>query len=488
MKTLPKLPSSPRTLLLILVVVYLLTRLPLLFYLPFIQDEALYAVMISEQAENPALIPTFLDYPVGWKPAPFFWLHVPFNELPLPLEAKLRLPSMLAGLISIPVVFRLLQNVGISKNAVFFTMLLFLFSLVTSYPHTALLTDSILFLFISSALLLYTEKSLGQWRFLGAAVLTILAFFTKLFLAMMIPVLAIAYFYGKERTTLKKPTFLLSLLAIPLSIGIYYMIFSFSGQLDEVQFSIGANVANPEGLVGQLRVILGAMGILLEGAGIWFALSLFGFHKHWKENLFMSLWYVLSIFPMLTGSFMPWYFLPVAPAISYFAVKRMLIWKGREKLDTLFWAFFSMALLLTLALNAYIYVFELNKNFYPQKEVGLLMAGKDNVLIIGIYYPGISAYKIMNEPEPKDFGWILVPRNASDAVVATYILDYHSDTYQTQDGSFGSMFSTSHIFRKDTSLTEFDYVVIIGRNNIMPRNSEIILNKSDITIHKLSQP
>jgi 4-amino-4-deoxy-L-arabinose transferase-like glycosyltransferase len=484
MKIQLNLPSSKRTLLLILIAVYLVTRLPLLFYLPFIQDEALYAVMIAEQAEKPTLIPTFLDYPVGWKPAPFFWLHVPFNELPLPLEARLRLPSMLAGLVSIPVIFRLLQNAGISKNAAFFTMLLFLFSLVTAYPHGALLTDSLLFLFISSALLLYSEKSLGQWRFLGAAVFTILAFFMKLFLAFMIPVLAVAYFFTHERKTLKNPAFLLSLLAVPLAIAMYYMIFSMSGLLDEVQFSIGSNVANPDGLAGQLRVIMGAMGILLEGAGIWFALSLFGFIRHWKENIFMSAWYVLSIFPMLTGSFMPWYFLPVAPAMAYFGAMLLLMWKGKERIDTLFWAFLSIAIALTLALSVFIYVTELHDRFYPQKEAGLLLAGKDNVLIMGIYYPGIFSYKIMNEPEPKDFGWLLVPRNVTDAALAEYVMDYHSEGYPVQDGSFSSMFSTSHTFRKDTNLTRFDYIVIVGPRSLVPPDSEMVFNKSDISIFK----
>ncbi len=487
MKIQLNLPSNTRTLLLILIAIYLVTRIPLLFYLPFVQDEALYAVMIAEQADNPTLVPTFLDYPVGWKPAPFFWLHVPFNELPLPLEARLRLPSMLAGLATIPILFRLLQNSGLTKNAAFFTMLLFLFSLVTAYPHGALLTDSILFLFISGALLLYSEKSLGSWRFLGAGALTILAFFTKLFLAFMIPILAVAYIFTKDRKNLKNPLFLVSLLAIPLAIGLYFMMFSMSGVTDEIQFSIGSNINNPEGLQGQLRTIMGAVGILLEGAGIWFALSLFGFIRHWRGNIFMSVWYLLSIFPMLTGSFMPWYFLPVAPAMAYFGVMLLLMWKGKERIDTLFWAFLSMAIILTVALSALIYTHELHERFYPQKEAGELMAGRDNVLIIGIYYPGTFSYKIMNEQEPKDFGWILVPYNQSDAVMAEYIIDYHSGAYETEDGSFGSMFSTSKIFRKDTNITKFDYIVIAGERSLIPANSQLIYNKSKITIYEINQ-
>ncbi len=487
MKIQLKVPTNTRTLLLILIVIYLVTRIPLLFYLPFIQDEALYAVMIAEQAENPTIIPTFLDYYVGWKPVPFFWLHIPFNELPIPIEAKLRLPSMLAGLASIPILFRLLRNSGISKNATFFTMILFLFSFVTAYPHGALLTDSILFLLISSALLLYSEKSLGRWRFLGAAALTFLAFFTKLFLAFMIPVLAIAYFFTHDKKALKQPAFLLSLLAIPLAIASYYLIFSMSGLLGEIQFSIGSNISNPQGLEGHISVMFGAVGMLLEGAGVWFALSLFGFLKYWRGNIFMSVWYVLSIFPMLTGSFMPWYFLPVAPAMAYFGVMLLLMWKGKERIDTLFWAVLAMALVVTISLSAFIYVFELHDRFYPQKEAGLLLSGKDNVLILGIYHPGIFSYKIMNEPEPKDFGWILVPQNTSDAVLVQYILDYKSENYPTQDGSFGSMFSSAQTFRKDSNITEFDYIVVVGKRDFIPSGSQIIFNKSRIVIHKMNQ-
>lgn len=486
MKSPVKLPENGRSLLLILIVLYLITRIPLLFYLPFVQDEGLYAVMICEQAENLTTIPTFLDYPVSWKPAPFFWLHAPFYDLPLPLEAKLRLPSFIAGLITIPILFRLFGNLGFSKNIAFFTILLFLFSLITSYPHAALLTDSIMFLLISSSLLIYTEKKLGSWRFLAVMPFAFAAFFIKLVVAFMIPILAVAYMLTYERKNILNPLFLVSLLAVPAAMAFHYLVYEEAGLAQELYFSdVGGHLVS-EDAATKLRTILGAVGILLEGAGVWFALSLYGFWKHWKENIFMSVWYVLSIFPMVTGAFMPWYFLPVAPAIAYFGVMLLIMWKGKERLDKLFWAFLSLALLLTLALNAFIYVFELHDNFYPQKQAGLLLSGKENVAIIGIYNPGIMAYKQLSESEPKDFGWLLVPRNVTDAGIAEYLIDYHSDGYPIQQGSFSSMFTRSTTFRKDTNITEFDYFVMVGERDVRPPDSEIIYENMQITIYKVN--
>ena len=59
----------------VLVVFYLITRLPVLDYLPLVQDEALYSIMIEEQRESLTLVPTFLGYEVSWKMAPFFWIY-----------------------------------------------------------------------------------------------------------------------------------------------------------------------------------------------------------------------------------------------------------------------------------------------------------------------------------------------------------------------------------------------------------------------------
>lgn len=481
-----KLPENGRNLLLILIAIFLITRIPLLFYLPFVQDEALYAVMVAEQVEHPTSIPTFLGYPVSWKPVPFFWIHVPFYELPLQLEAKLRLPSLLAGLLSIPVLFRLFGNLGLSNNARFFTMLFFLFSLVTSYPHAALLLDSIMFLLISSSLLLYSERQLGQWRFIGAAALAFLAFFIKLVVAFMIPILAVAYFLTYDRKTLRNPLFVLSLLAVPAAMAFHYLAYDAAGLAHELYFSdVGGKLLSTAGLEGQLKTSLIAIGILIEGAGIWFALSLFGFLRYWKDNIFMSVWYVLSIFPMLSGAFMPWYFLPVAPAIAYFGLMLLLMWKGKERLDTLFWAFLSMALVLTLALTAFIYVFELNNRFLPQKEAGLLMAGKDNVVVMGIYNPGIISYKMLSEDEPKDFGWLLIPRNVSDDAFEDYIRDYHTDTYPLQQGSFSSMFTSVKTFRKDSNISDAEYYVLVGERNISVPDSELIYEKSEIKIYEV---
>jgi 4-amino-4-deoxy-L-arabinose transferase-like glycosyltransferase len=480
-----KLPGRESTLVLILVSLFLITRIPLLFYLPFIQDESLYAIMIDEQAGNPTLIPTLFGYPISWKPAPFFWIHIPFNELPLPLEARYRLPSMLFGLATIPILFRFFRNMGQSRYMAFFTLLVFIFSFVTAYPHAALLTDSMLFFFISSALLIYSEKRFCQWRFLIAGLLAFAAFWTKLVVAAVIPILAVAYFLSFDRKTLRNPIFLLSLLAVPAAFTLHYALYDAAGLAQEVYFSdIGGHLLSREGISGQLDSLIGSLFVLLEGAGIWFALSLFGFWKYWRDNLFMSLWFLLSVFPLLSGSFMPWYFLPVFPAIAFFSVKLLLIWKGRERMDTLFWAFIIMAILLTTGLCAFLYSSHY-EGFIDQKEAGLYLANKENVAVVGTYNPAILTYKMLNEEEPLDVGWILASRNITEDEVRELAQDYHTDNQEISQGSFSPIFTTASTYRKDTNIPDFDYVAVVWKGGLDP-GGELVFNRSSIQIYRMN--
>lgn len=485
-----RLPKTDRECLVVLAVAYLLLRLPLLTFLPLISDENLYALMAEEQMQHPTLIPTLFGHEVSWKPAPVFWIYGAFSRLAsglLPMEAVYRLPSLLFGLLALPPLYFLLRNAGSTLLGAFFAVLIFSASIVSIYSQTSFLTDSLMFLLICSSLWLYTEKRLPAWRFLAAGALAFAAFFTKLVIAFMIPLLAVAYFYVRRREILANPLFLVSLLAVPAAFLLHFALLQSSSLANELYVSdIGGHLLSPEGAQAQAQKLVGSLSTFLTTAGIWFALSLYGLWKYWRTELFMAFWYVLLVFPALTGAFMPWYFLPVMPAIAFFAAAALLRWEGKEKPDRFFIIVLSVALLLSLPLMA-LYYSGLREGPLPEQEAGLLLAGKENVLIVGIYAPDIVSYKMLTElrstGHSKDVGWIITQANPTADEILTYASDYHSMKYPIVDGSFSSSFTSNATFRKDSNLTSPDYVAVSGGPDMQIPGFHTIYNNLFVTVY-----
>ncbi|MEW6036062.1 MAG: glycosyltransferase family 39 protein [Candidatus Micrarchaeota archaeon] len=490
MKLSLKLPDDDRRLILLLVALFLLTRLPLLTYLPLTKDEAIYAVMIEEQVRSPTLVPTFLGYPVSWKPILFFWVYSILSRLPLPLELAYRLPSLLFGMISVPLLYHIFREAGgASRTLAFFSTAIFQLSLISLYPNSALLLDSLMFLIILLAFYLYTQQKAGRYRFLLCAALSILAFFTKFILAAMIPVLAAGYFWQNGRKTLKDPLFLLSLLAVPSALAVNVLLFGQAGITTENEIPLASNVV-AGGLGGQLNSVFGALVAIFLGAGFWAVLSLQGILKFWKESRFMALWASLTLLPLLLASLLFWYYLPVLPAISFFSALLLLRWDGKERPDALFAIVFCMLAAVSLASAFYIefLVYGASK---PEMEAGLLLAGKENVLIIGRYPTTLVGYKMLTEyhelGHPLDFGWVTSSRGMPQEAIAEYLRDYHSDSYPAADGSFNEIYTTNKTFRKDTNITSFDYIAVTAFDKPEIPNSTIVYEKLDITVYKVAR-
>lgn len=460
---------------LILMGLFLLLRLPILLYTPLIQDEAVYTVMIEEQRAGLTLVPTFLGYPVAWKPMLFFWLNAILPVLPGPPELTFRIPSLLFSLATIAPLYLLLRSAGCSKKLTFIAMLIFLLSYITSYASTIGIIDSMLFFLITSSLLIYTEESMGRNRFLAAGFLVFLAYLTKTAVAAMAPILAIAYlFFMGRKKELADPLFLLSLAAVPLGAFIIYLVFQSSGLGNDLYISHIFNLLiSPQGLLGQAKRIWSGLWILMLAAGAWFSLSLVGFARHWKENGFMALWYALGILPLVGGYFLPWYFLPVMPAISYYAAQALLRDGKVEKTDAFFGIFFAGLVAVTIATSLMVHEID-RQAFIPQRDAGLLLAGKENVLFVGQWAPGAVAYKVIGDIRlsgaKHDFGWVLFPTNQvleasnltdRDAYLA-FIEDYWTDSYPVRQGSFSDIYSHVETFRKDTDIESFDYIMVSG--------------------------
>ncbi|MFN7991398.1 MAG: glycosyltransferase family 39 protein [Candidatus Micrarchaeia archaeon] len=478
--------EKDRVLPLILLAVYLLSRLPVLGLLPMVLDEGLYSVMIEEQRSHPTLIPTYLDHQVSWKPSPFFWIYgilsQPLLALGLPAEVAYRFPSFLFGMLSVPLLYSLMRKTGSSPAVAFISGIVFLFSSVSLYAETSLLTDSPLLFFVLASFYIYIDGRFGRARFIAAGLLAACAFFFKLVFAFVPLALALAYFAVKDRKVLRDPVFILSLLFVPAVLAGDYLLLQSAGLGDELFFGdIGSHLVSASGILGQVNGSINSITLLIVYLPFWFALSFFGFARNWRGNLLMSFWFLLMIPALVSNNTMPWYFLPVLPAISYFVAVLLVRHEGKERMDLFMGLVLAGLIIMTMALDLYLRFEEL-RFFNAEKEAGTMLAGKADVLVIGTYTPSLIAYKTLPERKawgsPLDFGWVLLGPDANRTMYDDFVRDYMNDRYEVVQGSMSSGFSRPIIFRKDSNITRFSYIVVSGPSDYTPSGKEIYSSSS----------
>lgn len=487
-----KLPDDDRRLILVLAAVFLLTRLPPAALMPMVGDEAIYAMMIEEQIRSPSLVPTFLSHPISWKPALFFWAYSALPILPpvLPLELEYRLPSLIFGLASVPLIYSILRGAGGASRALaFFSTLIYLLSFSSLYPNSSLLLDSMTVFLICLSLWIYMRDDAGPARFVACAALSFIAYFTKFILAAMIPVLAIAYFYFNGRKALRHPLFLLSLLAVPLAMALNAALFSQAGITTETAAPFASHLLRGD-FGSQLNMAFGAIVGFFLGVGFWAPLAIWGIASLWREKPFMALWAALAILPLAVSGLLFWYYMPALPAIAFFAASMLLRWEGKERPDALFMLIFCMVAALSLGLGAYMYLITAQANMH-EMEAGKLLAGKENVLIIGRWPTTLVGYKALTEYRelgaPLDFGWITSPGGMEAAAISEFVRDYRSTAYPAVQGSFNEVYTTGKTFRKDTNLSSFDYVAIAAFEKPPIPNSTVVYDAVDVTIYKIAR-
>lgn len=468
--------------------IYILSRLPLLLVMPLTFDEALYSTMIFEQMHHPTLIPTFLGYPVGWKPGLFFWSYaafaLPFINTGFPLEAVFRMPSFLFGLASILPLYLVLRKAGASEDSAFISIIVFILSGVSIYAQSSLLTDSALFFFVILALYLYMDERFGRWRFLAAGLAAFIAFFFKSVFAFMIPVLALAWFFLKDRRMLKDPLFLISLSAPFIALGIHYNVLQGAGLGQLFVQDISGHLLSQSGLIGQLHGAYGALGTLVIYSPIWIGLFIAGIARDWRKNLFMASWAALAVIPLLSNATLPSYFLPVLPPLAFFAASILLESGGKERMDLFFLVTFVILAIASLSLF-YLLECQEYRLFMPEKEAGMLLAGKADALVIGDYAPSILAYKMGQEYRaygaPLDVGWVFLQPDINQSSISDFISDYGNSRYNVTEGSLSSGFTESINFRKDSNITRFEYIVTVGRD-YQPPDDWVPLFSDDISL------
>jgi 4-amino-4-deoxy-L-arabinose transferase-like glycosyltransferase len=480
--------ENRRLLLLILAAVYLISRLFLLDAVPFVKDEGLYSVMIEEQIENATSVVTLFDYPVAWKPPLFFWTSGFFIQYLrgldfLSIEAVYRLPNTLFGLINVFLVFFILEKLLKERDEAFLATLLYATFFVAVHTDSRVLTDTLCGTTLLLAVWFYLNGLKNRGYFLLGGAFTFITYFVKQTNAALIPVVALVYLFEKDKRKLFDPIFLLSLLAFPLA---SYLLASMSwgastGALEHnlLENSI-LNKLNIESLMSSLIPFFIAMSA-------WLSISFFGLWKNWNRSLTLSVWFLLIAFPFIAGGWMLWYFYPVLLPIAYFSLQLLVRDKDGKKIkDKFFYGVFFVLILMVFSLGLWNHL-DLNKTFGHEKHAGQFLAGKENVLIIGTYAPSIPSYKMLEEKRANgswlDFGWIIL-NNRSGEQYYPFINDYYSNHTEVMDGNFAGLFAIKSIFRKDTNISSFDYMAIVGNESVNP-GGELVFNESNTTIYKL---
>jgi hypothetical protein len=128
--------------------------------------------------------------------------------------------------------------------------------------------------------------------------------------------------------------------------------------------------------------------------------------------------------------------------------------------------------------------------YNAQRAAGEFISNKENVLIIGSYFPKIISHKVLIEKQKSnsspDFGWILLSHKRNHSVLTDYIKDYHTDKYEINTGSFDGMFDESDFpgaYRKNSNISDPDYVVVCGFHKFTTEGT-IVFNYSGLHIFK----
>lgn len=468
-----------------ILVLTLLIQLPLLNAWPLITDENLYAIMISEQMEEKTILPTFLGYPTTWKPPLFFWVYADMvniiKDISMPVEALFRLPTVFFGILSLYVLYYLLKELEVTQSLRFLTVLIYILVPVVIYTNNSVLVDTMANFFILLALFFYVKKDLPYSRFLLGGFFVALAFFTKLLLAAMVPILAIAYFFIKDKKVLTHPLFLLSILALPLSIGIHFWI------LDNSNFELlygnmmGNFTYNDFSALSFVETFVHSSHHMIFVLGFWLFLSLAGLWKHWKDNKFMAFWYILLILPLLSAGYRPWYFLPIVVPIAYFSVMALGKIKRNKLVVDNFMIFGFLLFLLFNIFMMQLFFWSAYSGYIEEKMVGEFLVGKENVLIFGDYRIGMLGYKILNEKQEfgqyNDFGWVIFSISFNESV-KDYIEDYDRPDPRINDESINRIYLKDEIFRKKTDISEFDYVLVVGEYEGLEELGEVLYHST----------
>jgi hypothetical protein len=198
---------------------------------------------------------------------------------------------------------------------------------------------------------------------------------------------------------------------------------------------------------------------------------------------------------MLTNVAIPWYYLPVLPALAYFSLVFLAHnEKNKMMLDKFF--YFAFALFLACGFFIGLYSYSSIRDAYNnQRELGEFLAFKENVYIIGYQTQTVVAYKVLEEKKAGkniDYGWVFMgnPQNTTQEVIQNFVNDYHynKSSLDIKDGSFSRIYWENSIFRKTTAIKKPDYIalVFINESNNITVNGTIVFDNNDTRVYRMN--
>ncbi len=475
--------------------VYCLDKNPLQY------DGTLYAEMIAEEAKSLTFLPTYLGAWAPWKPGVFFIVYSLFLPITSNLFTSIDLiyksPNLLFGLLNAVIFYYIVKRFS-KENVALVAALLFYSCYGAFYVESRLLMETFMLTMLLASLFFYTHRKMEpKTRFFGAGLFALLACLTKTVISFMLIPVSVAYFFQHERKNLSNPLFLLSLLAPFLGMFLFYLSLDNVGLVEEVLVED----------TGKFFFILDYFPKISKNAftALIYFIVMFPLYlliaariavNSWKKYLFFSAWFLISLIPALSGEPHHWYFYYVAPAVAFFAAIAL---PEKGKLDT--FSLFLVAILFFsnvgyLALGGLL----TSSCELEGREIGISIAGKEKVLIIGSYAPSttILSYKILSERRDSgsylDVGYVVLIGDYADSTegnlsvpLNTIVADYNTNEYRFESGNFAAMFQTDKFLRKKTNLTKFEYVVVSPSSfTLQLPEYELIDNRSCISVYKHS--
>jgi len=466
------IPSIQQWLIMILLL-YFLLRIPFITSLPLLKDENLYALMADEMLTSPGMLPALFGQELAWRPALPFYILAPSSSLLLtlqfPAEFAYRFPSVLFGAACVLLLFQLIRELYNNEELALISAAIFAFNPLAIYVNNTVLVDSLLLSFILLSLLCYVRGMKNEKYFLAAATFAFLAFMVKTVVALIIPLLAIALLFFHSKKSLQNKYFLLSLLAIPLALCAYSLMFSDKQMLiDELAKNVTQKLPSAQSdslALSLLNRFWGSLWIFLAFCIVWLGFYATGVLFYWRKYPFIAFWCLFIVFAISGGGGMPWYYLPIIPPLSVFAALPIL---AGQRADKFTFITLSCLLLVSAGISAYFYVQNtFGFSTLHEKEAGIYLQGKNNTLLIGSYPAGLLFYKMHFENPRTNFCWInmFTPQNASEETIRGYIFNYSSFSPPSSYSRLTDFFWERRDFKLPCPAPEkFDYIAASGVN------------------------
>lgn len=468
----------------LVLLLFFITFLFKAFYLdkvPFHYDDTLYADMIAQEAVELTFLPKYLDFWAPWKPGFYYIVYslfIPFTSWAFTsLEWVYRFPNLLFGLANAFLLYLLAKRFA-SEDISLAAALLFYSSFSAFRVEGRLLMEPMMLFLLLAALLFYSSKRLQPAkRFGAAAFFSFLASITKSVISFALLPLSLAALCQKDPKSLKNPLFLASLLAPFLGMLIFFISLQELGLAEGVLlkdtgkfFLFDYAEMFPETVPAGLAYLFFAMSAYL-------VISLRTMLATWKKEIFFTVWALLTLVIIFSGEPHEWYFYYTIPAFSFFTAYALTS-EGRAD------SFSALVLLVLVAFNlflsAYSYETANEEYYWESKEIGTMLAGKENVLVAGIYSKNtiIVAYKTLTERrtqgEPLDFGYLIFQDREGtyyegrwEQLVNDVAADYRTTKYEFEEENFVVLMWQKQGFRKKTEITEFDYVVVSPKEYVL---------------------